>query len=76
MNDLPPPQSAYDVVQPLEVYQPRQLITTLWFKHWALKCGACGRDWHFFRIVSPQLWPVKCPYCGKRNRPIFTTTGY
>lgn len=70
------PIFAYDIVQPAEVYQPSGLVLTPWFKRWALKCGYCGKDWHFFRIVSPVLLPVRCPYCRTRNRPIFNTVGY
>lgn len=55
-------------VEPLIAYQPRFFVTP-WFKVWALKCGACEKDFYKFSFFGKP----RCPYCNIVNIPqLFT----
>lgn len=54
-----------DEVRPAQLYRPRIVVTT-WFRTWALKCGACRRNFHRFALFGKPC----CPWCGVRNVPL------
>lgn len=57
-----------NTVRPKEVYRP-DMITTRLLKTWAMQCGKCSKDFVRFAIFGRP----KCPYCGVKNAPHFTT---
>lgn len=70
-----PTPTVCGVGEPAKVYQPR-LVSSLWFKTWAIQCGGCGKDFVKFRVVNPMILPLVCPYCHRKNRPNFCIVGY
>lgn len=58
------------VVNAAYVHFPK-IVSTVWFKHWGLQCGACKKDFARFAFFGKP----KCPFCGVRNSPNFESLG-